>query len=217
MNHPHENLPRLIVEYGPGAGRVVELAASRFVIGRAEDSNLRIDDQKISRQHAEILREAERCFLADLGSRNGTFLNGQRLGRERQALTNGDEIQLGTLLTLRFEDPATTAVDLAAPILSRGLWLDPSKNEVYIRYKKLEPALSDKLFRLLERLVKSQGEVVTKDQIAHQVWPEVRGEVTDEMIDTLFARLRRRLAEADDQHEYVARVRGKGLKFVQRP
>ena len=216
MSQPNKNLPRLIVEYGPEAGRVVELAASRFIIGRAESSDWRIDDPKISRQHAEIIREAERCFLADLGSRNGTFLNGQRLGRERQALTNGDEIQLGTLLTLRFEDPATTAVDIAAPIRSRGLWLDSSQREVYVRYQKLEPALSDKLFRLLELLAQSTGQVIPKDQIAHRIWPEVRGEVTDQMIDALVTRLRRRLAEADDQHEYVVRVRGQGLKFVQR-
>jgi hypothetical protein len=218
MTNGNEPLAYLHVEYGPEVevGRVFTLAVPQFILGRDEACHFRVNDPRLSRQHAAIAHDAARYFLSDLNSRNGTFLNGQRLGSERHLLNTGDEIQLGTLVVLRFEDPATTLADLPSPVLMRGLWLDPTHREVYVQRRKLEPPLSDKLFKLLEILVAHPGDVIPKDQIALHVWPEATGEVSDQMIDALVTRLRRRLLEADEEHEYVIRVRKSGLRFVQR-
>ena len=222
MGDERETRPRLTIEYvrsecGLKTGQVVELSSSPFVIGRAAQSNLHVDNPRVSRQHVEIRSEAERCFLIDMGSRNGTFLNGQRLAEgQRQPLKNGDEIQIGALLVLRFVDPATTAGDSTSMVLTPGLWLDTSRREVYVRRKKLEPPLPPKQFQLLEILVRRRGEVVAKDQIAEHVWPEAKGGVTDQMIDNLVARLRQRLGQVDAEHDYITRIRGVGLMFAQR-
>src|SRR4051794_28275005 len=56
--------------------RLVELAAGAVTIGRAPDAHIRIDDARVSRAHATIVREGARVTLSDHGSRNGTKLNG---------------------------------------------------------------------------------------------------------------------------------------------
>jgi pSer/pThr/pTyr-binding forkhead associated (FHA) protein len=52
-----------------------------------------LDDVTVSRKHAEIRREADGFLIQDLGSLNGTYVNGERV--ERALLTSGDEIQIG--------------------------------------------------------------------------------------------------------------------------
>jgi hypothetical protein len=188
------------------------------VIGRSPDTDLRVDSPKISRQHAEIIFEAERYFLVDLNSRNGTFLNGERIVEKKRLLKDGDEIQLSTELVLRFGDPAMTIPDNTVnPILRRGLWLEASGQQVYINRRKLEPPLASQPFNLLGLLYKHEGKTVPKDEIADHLWPDATEEVeVVSAIDHLVSRLRKRLAEIDDEHEYIVRVRNKGLKFVQR-
>ncbi len=90
--------PALLMEGGTGSGASFPLAGGRIVIGR-ENGDLRLDDARISRVHAEVMREGDAFFISDLGSTNGTFLNGERV--ERAALKGGDVICVGETL-LRF-------------------------------------------------------------------------------------------------------------------
>ena len=66
------------------------------VIGRGRGADVVIAEPTMSRAHAAIGYDGERFFVQDLGSTNGTFLNGSR--RERARLSDGDEIQMGRLL-----------------------------------------------------------------------------------------------------------------------
>jgi pSer/pThr/pTyr-binding forkhead associated (FHA) protein len=75
------------------AGRAHEITSSRFVIGRSRECDLSVTDGNASRRHAEIIREGDAYFVVDLGSTNGTELNGRRVTREE--LTDGDRITLG--------------------------------------------------------------------------------------------------------------------------
>lgn len=71
------------------------------VIGREADASLVIDSNAISRRHAVVIVDGERVFLEDLGSKNGTFLNGNRV-KDRVEVHDGAEIRLGLVkLTLR--------------------------------------------------------------------------------------------------------------------
>jgi sigma-B regulation protein RsbU (phosphoserine phosphatase) len=72
----------------------VQLSGSRLVIGRSEDSDVFLPDSRLSRRHAEIEQRGEGCFVIDLGSTNGTFLNGVRVQGESR-LHNGDTITVG--------------------------------------------------------------------------------------------------------------------------
>ena len=85
---------------GPGAGRQFSLDADRSVIGRLKGSDVEVDDPGASRRHAEIRRQGDDFVLVDLGSTNGTLVNGSRVGE--RALDEGDRITIGrTVLEFR--------------------------------------------------------------------------------------------------------------------
>lgn len=102
---------KLVLEQGPATGQEYELTQPSIIIGRdhTQDVNLVIPSPTISRRHACITRKGEQYFLTDLGSSNGTFLNGQRLGGEPIQLNPDDHIQLGGSFTLVFKTTTAAA------------------------------------------------------------------------------------------------------------
>ena len=95
-------MPELSLEIveGTGAGRMVALAGG-VTIGRGQDADLVLADELVSRRHARVAPRGSGAVVEDLGSRNGTFLNGDGIhGLTR--LEPGDQLQLGvTLVELR--------------------------------------------------------------------------------------------------------------------
>jgi len=94
-------------EGGAGAGSIVLPSGERFsltesiiTVGRHPDSNLVLADPNVSRNHAEIRPEGERFAVVDLGSTNGTRVNGVRV--DAQVLQDGDEVAFGNT-RMRFE------------------------------------------------------------------------------------------------------------------
>jgi hypothetical protein len=75
------------------AGHAYPITSSSFVIGRSRECDLRVTDGNASRRHVEIAREGSTYLLVDLGSTNGTELNGRRV--TRQELSDGDRITIG--------------------------------------------------------------------------------------------------------------------------
>jgi ABC transport system ATP-binding/permease protein len=86
-------MARLRVVSGPAAGKTVDIE-EELVIGR-EDADLDIDDDELSRRHAVVRRHANRLQVEDLGSTNGTFVDGNRIA-EPTLLGGGAEIKIGT-------------------------------------------------------------------------------------------------------------------------
>jgi two-component system, cell cycle response regulator len=91
----------LIVITGTGVGTMYRVPAGDAIIGRGQKVEIRLIDDGVSRAHARIRPDDKRLLLEDLGSRNGTFLNGKRLERPA-ALFDGDKIQIGRTAILRF-------------------------------------------------------------------------------------------------------------------
>jgi diguanylate cyclase (GGDEF)-like protein len=87
---------------GRGAvGRMYPLERAQTVIGRSADADIQLEEDGISRRHARLERGPEGGVrLVDLGSTNGTFVNGTRVGEV--ALADGDRIHLGTATVLKF-------------------------------------------------------------------------------------------------------------------
>jgi diguanylate cyclase (GGDEF)-like protein len=83
----------LVVIYGPELGKRAALGQGTFDIGRSSRSDLPIDQESISRNHARIVWDGQRHVVEDLGSTNGTFVNDQNV--KRQALRDGDQVKLG--------------------------------------------------------------------------------------------------------------------------
>ena len=74
-------------------GRAHPITSPSVVIGRSRECDLRVADGNASRRHAEVVREGTTYVVVDLGSTNGTELNGRRITREE--LTDGDRITIG--------------------------------------------------------------------------------------------------------------------------
>src|ERR1700757_5033739 len=64
-----------------------------FTVGRKVDKDLVIADPRVSRDHAQITQEGQEFFLVDLGSKHGSFVNGERV--QRQKLERGDRLEFG--------------------------------------------------------------------------------------------------------------------------
>jgi len=85
---------------GVGAGQVLSIAQTPFTMGRHATNQLPIDDDSISRFHARFVCEDGKYFVEDLGSRNGTFLQGKRITRAE--IKDDDWVQLGARVAFRF-------------------------------------------------------------------------------------------------------------------
>jgi len=87
---------KLIVCGGKNAGQAIPVSGRKFFIGRAEDCNLRPHSDLVSRHHCVILLEEGFVAVRDFGSKNGTYLNGERI-RAEQELKKGDHLKVGDL------------------------------------------------------------------------------------------------------------------------
>ncbi len=84
-------MPSLVFLAGPIAGRRYKLDDGEYVIGRRSDCQIFVPDMRVSRQHARIWLDGDAWTLEDLGSNNGTFINGVRL-QQATAIRHEDEI-----------------------------------------------------------------------------------------------------------------------------
>jgi pSer/pThr/pTyr-binding forkhead associated (FHA) protein len=95
---PHDELEAgqglLLVKRGPNAGSTYLLEEGSTSVGRAPDSDVFLDDVTVSRTHAQILRRTDGSFaVKDVGSLNGTYVNGEQVDETK--LASGDEVQIG--------------------------------------------------------------------------------------------------------------------------
>ena len=96
-------MAKLIAQSGPNAGREYPLIKDLTILGRQSSCDVQVVDNVASRAHAQVRRDGRFYTLVDLGSRNGTQLNGRKVG-ERQ-LTYGDRIRIGEVELLLVKEP----------------------------------------------------------------------------------------------------------------
>ena len=105
---------QLVMRSGPNPGKVFALSKSEIVIGRDISADVVINSAEVSRRHARLrLDPAGQYTIEDLGSTNGTFVNGQRISVP-VPLRPGDVVMLGEAAALAFEpaplDPNATVI-----------------------------------------------------------------------------------------------------------
>jgi DNA-binding winged helix-turn-helix (wHTH) protein len=205
----------LILQRGGEPGLTWSLEGQTLTIGRNPDCTIILDDRQVSRVHARIAWRDDHYEVEDLGSKNGTHLNGRDVVGSLP-LRDGDEIQIALRFKLAFVDAGATApLSLEAPS-EIGLRMDTSTHQIYVNGKLLEPPLSAQQYRLLELMIHAPG-VVGRDDIVRAVWSDsAEGGVSEQSIDALVRRLRERLAEVDPDHLYVVTMRGHGFRFENR-
>lgn len=213
----------LIMQAGSNeAGRRWPLQRGRTVIGRDIDCDIVLPDRLVSRHHAHVVWETldgrEGYVVEDLHSKNGTFVNGQEM-TARRMLEDGDEIQIALRFKLAFVDAGETApLTFELPTDVQRLRLDEDTRQVIVKDQIVDPPLSPAQFRLLALLMASQGNVVGREEVVRQVWPEALEEgVSEQAIDALVRRLRERLNEIDPSHQYIVTVRGHGTRLDNPP
>ena len=206
-------MPTLIMQEGQGAGRSWPVEKERVIIGRSEDCDVVLAERQVSRHHAQIRRLDNQHVLEDLGSKNGTYVNGREVTGPC-TLQDGDEIQIALCVKLSFVGAEATAPLVFERGRHTGLYLDKERHVVLVGGRELSPPISLAQYRLLELLYDRAGQVCSRDEIVEAVWPEASEEgVSDQAIDALIRRLRERIGELDPRHQYIVTVRGHGFRL----
>jgi pSer/pThr/pTyr-binding forkhead associated (FHA) protein len=204
----------LLVQEGNSPKTQWPLAKSSIIIGREAESDVQIADRQVSRQHAEVTRTDQGFLLRDLGSKNGTFLNGEPVTQEPRLMRNGDDVGIALCAKLTFIEENATAPVISHQFQRPSIKMDLAAKRVWIAGQEVNPPLSLAQYNLLELLYKNAGHVISRDRVVETVWSDEEAEgVSEQAIDALARRLRERLADIDPDNKYIETVRGHGFRL----
>jgi DNA-binding winged helix-turn-helix (wHTH) protein len=203
----------LIERGGTPSGKVYPLEDALVTIGRDANNTVMLADYRISRRHAEIAGDGGNYVLHDMGSKNGTLVNGSRVTAP-QPLVAGDIISFPGLpgVELAFSTGEETVLVTRQEQAARPIVLDPRTAEVRVR--GLLVKLTPKEYFALAVLYEQAEGLVKKEEFAARVWPELEGLVGDDSIEQVVSRLRRKIEENPDQPRYLLTVRGLGYRLI---
>ena len=106
---------QFVIRSGPNTGKIYPLEAPEIIIGRDASNGVAINDAEVSRKHAKLSLHGSAYVIQDLGSTNGTFVNGQRI-TGTQVLNAGNTVSFGENIVLMYEaimDPNATVISSA--------------------------------------------------------------------------------------------------------
>lgn len=222
MERNNEDTPVLVGQSGPLSGQRWMVRES-LVVGRDAGCDVMIPSRQVSRNHARLLVTAEGTSLEDLGSKNGTHLNGETLAAT-ELLNDGDVIQIAFAQQFIFlSSDATMPLEMGtmegfAPVQEGLLRLEKSSRQVWIGDHELQPPLSASQFQLLEILYENQDRVIPRQEIIAEIWGADNAvAVSEQALDALVRRLRDRLATIDPSHPFIVTIRGHGLRLENPP
>jgi len=205
----------LVFQAGPNAGRRYKLGEGDYIIGRRSDCQIFVPDMRVSRQHARIRRENQQWSIEDLGSNNGTYVNGQRV--QSGVLHDQDEIIIANN-KIRVElpdaqpkgrsefDAHVTVVDLQSPSLVLSSE-DASDSQRFWHSSAVLAGVQDSLReqRLLERKLSAISSILEIAAQAHD---------PNQLLDALCVALLELFPSADSVGVLVEDERTKELKAI---
>jgi phosphoserine phosphatase RsbU/P len=207
----------LIFQAGPNAGRRYKLGEGDYIIGRRSDCQIFVPDMRVSRQHARIRRENQQWSIEDLGSNNGTYVNGQRV--QSGLLHDQDEIVIANN-RIRVELPESqargksefdahvTVVDLKSPsIVMASEDASSSDSQRFLHSSAVLAGVQDSLReqRILERKLGAISSIL-----------EIAAQATEpnQLLDALCAALLDVFPPAESVGVLVEDERTKELKAI---
>lgn len=107
---------QLVVRKGPKPGQVFPLTLDTITVGRDPLADIVLNDPEVSRHHAQFIQTPAGYDLKDLGSTNGSFVDGKRIGGEPVTLSPGQIVMFGSNVTLIYQ--ATSAADPLATMVA---------------------------------------------------------------------------------------------------
>ena len=174
MMRPDIRRAYLVVRQPTSGSQIVDVdEGAQIVLGRSSQATVRLEDPKASREHARVVRRGGVLELVDLGSRNGTRLNGRTIRQETVPLQSGDVVAIGQTEILVAETAGLKVRASGEPIdaeLPGVVISDPAMTQVFARVRKVAPAPTTVLI-LGETGV---GKEVVAEQI-HQQSPRASG------------------------------------------
>ena len=110
---------------GSRDGQSIQITIPQFMIGRADDCHLKPRSELISRYHCAVVSEDGYVGIRDLGSKNGVYVNGERIYGERE-LKNGDKLTIGPLqfevvLTVSLKGAVKPKIESIADFVARAV------------------------------------------------------------------------------------------------
>ncbi len=120
---PASDAFKLTIRQGPRPNQTYELDKDVYAIGREAGNDLVIEDAQVSRRHARLTKQGNSYLLEDLGSTNGTFVNGSRVTAP-VLLANGDLIGLADTVVIEAQAPMLT--DVNATLVGRAADAEPT-------------------------------------------------------------------------------------------
>lgn len=125
---------QLTMRSGPNPGTVYALDGDQITIGRDASNEIPVNDAEVSRSHSRLTFQGGKYVLEDMGSTNGTFVNGQRLTGPR-VLKTGEVISLGEQIVFVYEavdsDPGATMVSPRKAPAARPVASPPPAPQAY--------------------------------------------------------------------------------------
>lgn len=116
-----EQIYQLVVRKGPKPGQIFSLTTPTVIMGRDPLCDVTVNDAEVSRNHARLILTEAGYQVQDMGSTNGTFVDGKRLRGEPVLLTSGQTVIMGSNVMLVYEasrntgDPLATVISASAP------------------------------------------------------------------------------------------------------
>ncbi len=212
-------MPSLVFLAGPIAGRRYKLGDGEYVIGRRSDCQIFVPDMRVSRQHARLVRNGEGWTLEDLGSNNGTYINGVRL-QSATVLRHDDEIMIANnKIRVEAQDfpsqdkgfseggNAVTIVDVSGSSLIRSRE-DSGSARIPVISSGLISVTDQKAIRLIERKL---------DALTQVLHATAASDTAEALLEKLVDALLELFPQADDVGVLVQDERTQELKVqVQR-
>ena len=218
-----EDYPLLLAQAGPLNGQRW-IIKDDVLVGRDNTCNVVIQNRQVSRYHARFVHLNRGVQLEDLGSKNGTHINGHEV-LEPVFLQDGDVIQIAFAQQFIYMSSdstipldLTTEKTIGADQSSRLLRLEERSRRVWIGDVELLPPLSVSQYQLLDLLYANPDRVVTRAEMIQEVWGKKDAVgVSEQALDALIRRLRDRLSAINASHKFLITVRGHGLRLDNPP
>jgi len=178
-------MAKLVILTGSSPGTEVHLHQEQLIIGRDLSADLRVEDDEISRQHAEIFREEGSWAVRDLGSRNGTRVNGEKI-EGQYSLRPNDKVRVGKT-ELEFHDGAEEEKPATTPLKQPPADPKTAKSKTAAH----QPASSDKPKEISEEDIKAiQKLKEAREVILKEIRKVIIGQedVVEQMVVALFSR-----------------------------
>ena len=170
------NSPILLLKSNNGIpidSNLIILDTPIIKIGRDSSADLKLQDPFISRLQAEIYKEHEKWFIRDIQSKNGTFLNGNRIDENPIPLKQGDTISFSQKIEFLYQDQDIDSAETRSMIASLspyGIEIIEKSEDVIVDGIKINPRLGPQEYKFLSLLLEKPEEIHTYKELAKRIF-----------------------------------------------